>query len=77
MTLSAQKQIEPLDRFITDKEVAAMFSVTDRTIWNWSKAGLIPGPVVQRGPRFTRWSLNEIREAMEKMRNAERRKMAS
>lgn len=51
------------DRFVRLKELAEMFGVSERTLWNWRRRGLMP--LVELGPRVK--GLPEA-EALELMR---------
>ncbi|MET3180697.1 UNVERIFIED_ORG: putative DNA-binding transcriptional regulator AlpA [Variovorax guangxiensis] len=43
--------------------VAALFSVSELTVWRRAKAGGIPAPR-RYGPKCTRWNVGELRAAL-------------
>ena len=47
---------------LTDRQVAAMYGCTPRSIWKWAAAGVLPRPVKIGGS--TRWKRCEILEAI-------------
>lgn len=61
------------DNLITDREVAKIEGVSPSTVWKWCKRVgadgklLIPAPVISRH-KYTRWSENEVREHVERMK---------
>jgi predicted DNA-binding transcriptional regulator AlpA len=67
---------DPIDSLMTAKEVAARYGLNRTTIWRWVNSGLVPKPVVQR-PKFTRWSAHQVSAAIEALKTAERKEMAS
>lgn len=54
--------MEHEDRYITDKTIAEMFGIAQRTVWNWVKVGKLPKP--RKFCRSTRWSLKEVEESL-------------
>lgn len=60
----AAAEREPL---ATAAEVADFLRVHIDTVWAWVRAGLLPQPFYI-GPRAPRWSLAEVRAALEKTR---------
>lgn len=43
--------------------VAALFNVSEATVWRYAKAGVIPTPH-KLGPRLTAWKVGELRRAL-------------
>jgi predicted DNA-binding transcriptional regulator AlpA len=62
------------EQLLADAECARLYSVTPRTIWRWSKQGLIPGPVKVGG--VSRWRRSEQLRHIEKLSEAERAEVA-
>ena len=48
-------------RWLTDREVAARYSVSRITVWRWSRTGHLPAPY-KIGPNTSRWSAEELVE---------------
>jgi len=44
--------------FLSDKDVAARYSVHRASIWRWVKTGNLPAPIKLNGS--TRWKLSDI-----------------
>jgi predicted DNA-binding transcriptional regulator AlpA len=55
--------------FYTDVEVAAIFGVGPRCVWNWSQKGLLPKPI-SIARRWTRWRRVDIDAAVERLHHA-------
>jgi predicted DNA-binding transcriptional regulator AlpA len=60
--------IENLDAFpdcgfISARSLAAMLSVSQVTVWRWTKAGKLPAPR-KLGEGTTRWNVGEVRAAL-------------
>lgn len=53
----------PPDANVRVPVVAALFAVSEVTVWRWSAAGRLPSPRTL-GPRVTAWNVGEIREAL-------------
>lgn len=64
------------DRLITDTEVAAIYSIARSTVWAWADRGLIPKPVISRH-KFARSSHQQVQDAIEKLKKAERVEIGS
>lgn len=47
------------DRFLTDKQVAARYSVARSTPWRWVERGQFPKPV-KLSPGCTRWRVSDV-----------------
>lgn len=47
------------DRYLTDRELAARYSISRATVWQWVKQAYLPPPV-RLTPGTTRWRLSEI-----------------
>jgi predicted DNA-binding transcriptional regulator AlpA len=50
---------DPADRFVGARELASLYSVCERTIYNWELRGVIP-PALRIG-KARRWRLAEVR----------------
>lgn len=50
---------------LRDREVAAMLHIGTTSVWNWSRAGILPTPV-RVGPRTTRWRSDQVRAFIER-----------
>lgn len=62
------KQIDLRDwdnRYLTDKEVAAIYGVARATVWRWVGDGTLPAPI-KIGGNTTRWHGEAIKAAMTK-----------
>ena len=53
----------PDGALVSDRVVAALFSVSRSTIWRWAKGGALPKPIPV-GPRLTRWRLGDVRAVL-------------
>jgi excisionase family DNA binding protein len=51
---------------LTAREVARCLSVSERTIWRWTKQGVLPAPVYPGG-RSTRWRKADIRQFLDNL----------
>lgn len=49
---------------LKDREVAQCLGCSLRTVWRWSRDGVLPAPR-RIGPRTTRWSAKDIRAFIE------------
>lgn len=47
------------ETFLTDKQIAARYSVHKITPWNWARKGAFPQPV-KLTSRCTRWRLSDV-----------------
>jgi prophage regulatory protein len=54
--------------YLTDRAIAARFSISRSTVWRWFYRGVLPPPV--RIGACTRWRLSDILAAEEAMRGA-------
>ncbi|MBV0932368.1 helix-turn-helix transcriptional regulator [Marinobacterium weihaiense] len=54
--------------YLTDKQVAARFTINKSTVWRWVEKGRFPKPV-KLSPGCTRWRLPDV-EAWETERRA-------
>ena len=50
---------EAVVKYVTDRQIAAMFLVSRRTVWRWVKSGALPQPF-RVGPRVVRWLRSDI-----------------
>lgn len=57
-------------QYVSDRDLAAMYSVSQLTIWRWAKAGRIPA-AEKLGPNTTRWNLAEVQAALAKAAEAD------
>lgn len=48
--------------YLSDKQLAARFSVHRLTVWRWVKQGKLPQPY-RLSDRCTRWKLSEVEAA--------------
>ncbi len=46
-------------KFLTDSDLAARYSISRATVWRWANAGRLPAPV-RLGEATTRWNLSEV-----------------
>lgn len=53
------RQVEPL-RYMTEAEVAALLSVTTRSLWRWRGRGI--GPRLKLSPEGRRYDAREIEQ---------------
>jgi prophage regulatory protein len=58
-----------VNQYLTDKQLAARFSVGRTTIWRWVREKNFPSPV-RLGEAVTRWKLIDV-ELWEKMRRGQ------
>lgn len=56
-------------RFVNIRELAALFNVSERTIYDWRKRGRLPKPVKKWGS--PRWDMDEVERHMRKMMERE------
>ncbi len=52
-------------RFVTIADLAALFDVSQRTIYNWVDRGYLPRPF-HVTPRYVRWLRSEIDKVLNK-----------
>lgn len=52
--------------FVSARTLAALFAVSEVTIWRWSKAGKLPVPR-KLGGNTTRFNVGEVRAAIVKL----------
>ena len=62
------------DKFLTDREVAALLGLSKATIWRHAAAGLLPKPV--KLGHASRWPESDIQAAMDRLK-AQRDKEAA
>jgi predicted DNA-binding transcriptional regulator AlpA len=48
-------------KYLSDSQLAARYSVSRATVWRWAKRGILPSPV-QLSAGCTRWSAAQIEE---------------
>lgn len=53
----------PNDAFVDKYQVCKLLSCSVATVWRWCKNGRLPQPV-RFGPRFTRWKVGDLRNAL-------------
>jgi len=53
-------------RFLSVRDVASMLGIGVSTVWAWVQKGRLPQPI-RLGTRCTRWRLDEVLEAIERM----------
>jgi len=53
------------DTYLTAKDVAKRYSISQVTVWRWAKQGIIPAPL-KLSENCTRWSLLSLVESEEK-----------
>jgi predicted DNA-binding transcriptional regulator AlpA len=46
-------------KFLTDSDLAARYSISRATVWRWANAGRLPAPV-RLGEATTRWCLDDV-----------------
>ena len=46
-------------KFLTDSDLAARYSIRRATVWRWANAGRLPAPV-RLGEATTRWNLSDV-----------------
>lgn len=54
--------------YLSARDLATRFAVSPKTIWVWTRDGMLPEPV-HLGPQVTRWRIDAI-EAFEREREA-------
>jgi excisionase family DNA binding protein len=52
---------------LTPTQVARFLKVSRRTVWRWTKQGLLPPPL-QVGPHSPRWRAEDIRRFLDAQR---------
>jgi len=45
--------------WLSDKDVAARYSIARVTVWSWVRKGILPPPK-KLGPNTSRWSATEL-----------------
>ncbi len=48
-------------QYISDVQLAEIFSVSRATIWRWAASGILPQPL-KLSPGCTRWRLDQIKQ---------------
>lgn len=48
-----------MQKYVSDAQLAAQYSVSRSTIWRWAASGILPKPV-QLSPGCTRWRMDAI-----------------
>lgn len=56
----AQFDSLPDSAFVRLPTVASLYGVSGRTIWRWSRAGLLPEPK-KLGPQVVGWNVGDLR----------------
>ena len=56
----------PSLRFIREKELLELLSISHATLWRWVKDGSFPAPC-KLGPGVTAWAETEVREHLQKL----------
>ena len=56
------KPLTVVSRYVSAKELAALLSVSRKTVYAWARNGLLPLPV-KFGPR-SRWYLPDVEKAL-------------
>ena len=59
----------PSAEYLSDRAIAARFSISRSTVWRWVRSGSLPPPI-RMGAATTRWRLSDILAAEEAMRGA-------
>lgn len=57
--------ISPADRFVSAKELAGVLGVCTKTVYRWSRDGVLPKPR-KLGKRASRWFWPEVEEFLER-----------
>jgi len=59
-------------RLLSVRQVAAMLGIGVSTVWAWTQQGRLPKPL-RIGRRCTRWRLDEVLEAIDRIAEEGRR----
>lgn len=51
-------------RYLSDVQLAVMFSISRATVWRWAAAGRLPQPV-KLSPGCTRWKMADVDKLVE------------
>jgi predicted DNA-binding transcriptional regulator AlpA len=52
----------PSDAGVRAPTVAALYGVSEPTVWRWTRSGLLPAPIKRGG--VTAWRVGDLRAAM-------------